>query len=186
MTLQNDNLFIYFFDLWSAHEAPLEESLATHSSILAWRIPWTEEPGGLQSMGSQRVGFDWSNLACTHKWSMYLASFFTFPICFKRPMMVEWSTLSSSATSFVTVRGPASTTALSWPLSTSYGWPLCSLSSNLLSPLQNSLNHHCNVSSSWANALLMLWVVSAALQPIFNLHKKITWICFLSNINSMV
>ena len=33
---------------------PLEESLATHSSILAWRIPWTEEPGGLQSMGSQR------------------------------------------------------------------------------------------------------------------------------------
>ena len=33
-----------------------EDSLATHSSILAWRIPWTEEPGGLQSMGSQRVG----------------------------------------------------------------------------------------------------------------------------------
>ena len=35
---------------------PLEEGMATHSSILAWRIPWTEEPGGLQSMGSQRVG----------------------------------------------------------------------------------------------------------------------------------
>jgi len=34
---------------------PLEEEMATHSSILAWRIPWTEEPGGLQSMGSQRV-----------------------------------------------------------------------------------------------------------------------------------
>ena len=34
---------------------PLEEGMATHSSILAWRIPWTEEPGGLQSMGSQRV-----------------------------------------------------------------------------------------------------------------------------------
>ena len=33
----------------------LEEGMATHSSILAWRIPWTEEPGGLQSMGSQRV-----------------------------------------------------------------------------------------------------------------------------------
>ena len=33
-----------------------EEGMATHSSILAWRIPWTEEPGGLQSMGSQRVG----------------------------------------------------------------------------------------------------------------------------------
>ena len=34
----------------------LEKGMATHSSILAWRIPWTEEPGGLQSMGSQRVG----------------------------------------------------------------------------------------------------------------------------------
>ena len=36
-------------------EDPLEEEMATHSSVLAWRIPWTEEPGGLQSMGSQRV-----------------------------------------------------------------------------------------------------------------------------------
>ena len=36
-------------------EDPLEEEMATHSSILAWRIPWTEEPGGLQSMGSQRT-----------------------------------------------------------------------------------------------------------------------------------
>ena len=36
----------------------LEKEMATHSSILAWRIPWTEEPGGLQSMGSQRVGHD--------------------------------------------------------------------------------------------------------------------------------
>ena len=39
-------------------EDPLEKGIATHSSILAWRIPWTEEPGGLQSMGSQRVGHD--------------------------------------------------------------------------------------------------------------------------------
>ena len=39
-------------------EDPLEREMATHSSILAWRIPWTEEPGGLQSMGSQRVGHD--------------------------------------------------------------------------------------------------------------------------------
>ena len=41
-------------------EDPLEEGMATHSSILAWRVPWTEEPRGLQSMGSQRV---WHNLA---------------------------------------------------------------------------------------------------------------------------
>ena len=39
-------------------EDPLEKEMATHSSILAWRIPWTEEPGGLQFMGSQRVGHD--------------------------------------------------------------------------------------------------------------------------------
>ena len=39
-------------------EDPLEKERATHSSILAWEIPWTEEPGGLQSMGSQRVGHD--------------------------------------------------------------------------------------------------------------------------------
>ena len=37
-------------------EDPLEEGMATHSSILAWRIPWREEPGSIQSMGSQRVG----------------------------------------------------------------------------------------------------------------------------------
>ena len=39
-------------------EDPLEKEMATHSSILAWRIPWMEEPGGLQSMESQRVGHD--------------------------------------------------------------------------------------------------------------------------------
>ena len=39
-------------------EDPLEKEMATHSSILAWRISWTEESGGLQSMGSQRVGHD--------------------------------------------------------------------------------------------------------------------------------
>ena len=39
-------------------EDPLEKDMATHSSILAWRIPWTEERGGLQSTGSQRVGQD--------------------------------------------------------------------------------------------------------------------------------
>ena len=39
-------------------EDPLEKGMATYSSILAWRIPWTEEPGGLQSMGLQRVGTD--------------------------------------------------------------------------------------------------------------------------------
>ena len=45
------------------HFHALEEEMATHSSVLAWRIPWTEEPGGLPSMGSHRVGHDLSDLA---------------------------------------------------------------------------------------------------------------------------
>ena len=49
---------LYIFDL--------EKEMATHSSILAWRILWTEEPGGLLSIGLHRVGHDWSNLACMH------------------------------------------------------------------------------------------------------------------------
>ena len=43
-----------------AREDPLEKEMATHSSTLAWKIPWTEEPCRLQSMGSQRVGHDWT------------------------------------------------------------------------------------------------------------------------------
>ena len=46
-----------------SREDPLEEEMATQSSLLAWRIPWTEESGGLQSVGSQRVGRD---RACMH------------------------------------------------------------------------------------------------------------------------
>ena len=42
-------------------EDPLKKEMAAHSSILVWRIPWTEEPGGLQSMGSRTVGHAWSN-----------------------------------------------------------------------------------------------------------------------------
>ena len=43
-------------------EDPLEEGMARQSSILAWRIPWTEVPDGLQSMGSQRVRHDWASM----------------------------------------------------------------------------------------------------------------------------
>ena len=47
-------------------EDPLEKGMATHSRILAWRIPWTEELSGLQSIGLQRVRHDWGDLADTH------------------------------------------------------------------------------------------------------------------------
>ena len=50
-------------------EDPLEESLATHSSTLAWKMPWTGEPGGLQSMGSPRVGHARSDLAPSPHWT---------------------------------------------------------------------------------------------------------------------
>ena len=54
--------------LWATLQIRTEKALATHSSTLAWKIPWTEEPGGLQSMGSLRVGHDWatslSRLSC--------------------------------------------------------------------------------------------------------------------------
>ena len=46
-----------------SQEDPLGEGMATHSGILAWRIPWTEDPGGLQSIGSHRVGHDEGDLA---------------------------------------------------------------------------------------------------------------------------
>ena len=46
-------------------EDPMEESMASHSSILAWRIPWTEEPGGLQLLGLQRVRHDWMTVEHT-------------------------------------------------------------------------------------------------------------------------
>ena len=47
-------------------EDPLEEEMATHSRLLAWRIPWTEEPGGLQPIGSQRVGHNWATNTHTY------------------------------------------------------------------------------------------------------------------------
>ena len=55
-------------------EDPLEEGMATHSSVLAWRISWTEEPGGLRSIGSQRVGHDLSNLASTVSYHFVLCT----------------------------------------------------------------------------------------------------------------
>ena len=53
-------------------EDPLEEGMAPHSSILAWRILWTEEPGRLQSIESHRVGHDWSDVVQTHAYKPYV------------------------------------------------------------------------------------------------------------------
>ena len=57
--------------IWSlGQKDPLEKSMATHSSILAWEIPQTEEPGGLQSMGLQRIGQNWATNIYFHYWML--------------------------------------------------------------------------------------------------------------------
>ena len=67
-------------------EDPLEKGMATHSSILAWRIPWTEEPGGLRSMGSWRVGYNWMTNTFTFLYvflslSIFSTYSFFLPVC---------------------------------------------------------------------------------------------------------
>ena len=72
--------------VWSLGPEDPKKVMATHSSILAWRIPWTEEPGGLQSMGSQRVRHAWVidsfTFLCTTEWfscpSLFLFMFLDF------------------------------------------------------------------------------------------------------------
>ena len=84
--------------------------MATHSSVLAWRIPGTGKPGGLPSVGLHRVGHDWSDLAAAAAavgWVTLLSSFITFPICFRCWMTIDWLTLSSLATCDVLERGSA-------------------------------------------------------------------------------
>ena len=69
-------------------EDPLEEGMATHSSILAWRISWTEEPGRLQSAGSQRVRHD---LAHTNKAIMNILVHVSILVFFKNNFLILYS-----------------------------------------------------------------------------------------------
>ena len=77
--------------VWSLGlEDPLEKEIATHSGTLAWKIPWTAEPGGLPSMGSHRVRHDWSDLAV----AAYLYGLVIFPVFFSLSLnfaMSSWS-----------------------------------------------------------------------------------------------
>ena len=57
-----------------------KEGVATHSRILAWRIPWTKEPGGLQAIRLQRIGQDWSDSACTHTHSFCTWTHVSLPL----------------------------------------------------------------------------------------------------------
>ena len=107
-------------------------------------------------------------------WGTHILSFFTISVCFKYQVTIEQSMLSSWASSRIVVPGSASMMAFSWSLSTSNGWPLCSSSSRLLSPLQNFLNQHCPVhplAVPGPVTLLMLPVVSIALPILNSLHR---------------
>ena len=70
-TLLSDFTFTFYFHA-------LENEMATKSSVLAWKIPWTEKPGRLQSMGSHRVGHDRSDLAAVLCLFIYLSLFVSF------------------------------------------------------------------------------------------------------------
>ena len=65
----NAGVMRYRFYPWVTN--PMEEGMVTHSSIVPWRIPWTEEPRGLQSIVSQKVGCNWGNLAPMHPDKIY-------------------------------------------------------------------------------------------------------------------
>ena len=79
---------------------PLEKEMATHSSILAWRIPWTEEPGGPQYIVWQRVWYDWSNLACIPTSLLLLV-----PLCPDPPLCSNLSPSDLSASLEVETAG---------------------------------------------------------------------------------
>ena len=93
--------------VWSlCWEDPLEKEMATHSSILTWRIPWTEEPNGLQSMGSQKVGHNWATNTFTFTtyevlWCVLTTSYplcssqRKFPSCHSRVLHLWFPLISS-------------------------------------------------------------------------------------------
>ena len=73
-----------------------EKATATHSSVLAWRIPGTAEPGGLPSMGSHRVGHDWSDLAAAAAAANQGPKFYSLenilhPVPFRETLFLEWN-----------------------------------------------------------------------------------------------
>ena len=76
-------------------EDPLEKGMATHSSIPAWRTPWTEEPGGLQSIGSKRVGYNWTIKHSTQYMVMKLKFSCDYLLILEVPVLKYWSLWST-------------------------------------------------------------------------------------------
>ena len=89
LTCFYSRIFLYFFH--SSKKLAAHREMATHSSVLPWRIPGTGEPGGLPSMGSCRVGYDWSNLAAAETPQRIKAVFTRFPCMYVEKAMAPHS-----------------------------------------------------------------------------------------------
>ena len=130
---------------------PLEEEMAIHSSILAWRIPWTEELGGLQSMGSQRVRHDWASNTHTHT-SLFIHGAYDSGISCLTSFLEEEKKVQTREEKAVGlwVQSPLSLVALwqgwePWPLVEPR--PSGSVTGQLGSGLALSLHVHCTGSA---------------------------------------
>ena len=146
--------------VWSlSWEDSLEKGMATHSSILAWRIPWTEEPGGLGSMGSRRVGHNWATN--TFPFTLLAA---TLSICFpfnktlkctlsvhavSNPSLPILFGISSNQLFIASVMIPCEVHAVNFDSQTSVSTADLSLLPKTLSPLgfQGSTRSHCRALS---------------------------------------
>ena len=97
-----------------SQEDILEMEMATHFSIFAWRIPWTEEPGGLQSMGLQRVGHDWVTNTHTHTHTHTHTEFLCFYLlCYLSLLaFLTWTTIKTSTLTSNVIATPCFTLCL--------------------------------------------------------------------------
>ena len=80
-------------------EDPMEVGMATHSSVLAWRIPWTEEPAGLQTMGSQRVGPDCSDSEGKHACTLLKGLLWCLKVKNPPASVTDWGSVPESGRS---------------------------------------------------------------------------------------
>ena len=95
----------------------LEKAMAPHSSTLAWRIPWTEEPGRLQSMGSQRVGHDWANSLSLFTFMLWRRKWQPTPVfCLENPRDggAWWAAVYGVAQSRTRLKRRSSSSSIKW------------------------------------------------------------------------
>ena len=146
------------FDPWVGKRS-LEEGMATHSSLLAWRIPWTEKPGGPQFMGLQRVEHYWSDLACKHAQSELEDIIKTFSLTFLEGEL-DGLFLDSWPANGRAGRGEER--ACTWETDLSHPWILSPTSHWCISYTQIYLHNPVNTGVSrvsWAGSLeLLVWM----------------------------